>query len=236
MAQRMVRTGIQVLREVRMIDWPENILPKNKKYSQWYELLILKSKKRSETLEYKENHHVIPRSFGGTDDLDNRVDLTPREHYIAHALLWKMDFPSPYREKMVWAFDFMCQRKITKINSRLYESARIEKANVRKGKTYEELYTPEQIERMHKARRERVITPEGLERMKAGRAKASRAPMPEHVKKQMSKRFTGIKRPTIKCTVCGFEGVVSNINRWHNENCDPKRNMQNMKRRQRLNT
>lgn len=174
-----------------MNNWPDHTKPKNLKYLKWYEQLILKAKKRSETLEYKENHHVIPRSFGGTDDLDNRVDLTPREHYIAHALLWKMDFPSPYREKMVWAFDFMCQRKITKINSRLYESARIEKANVRKGKTYEELYTPEQIERMHKARRERVITPEGLERMKAGRAKASKAPMPEHVKLQVGNRFKG---------------------------------------------
>lgn len=220
-----------------MINWPDKIQPKNKKYTRWYNLLIKKAESRSEQLEYKENHHIVPRSFGGSNSFDNRIDLTPREHYIAHALLWKMDFPGKYREKMVWAFDFMCQRKISKINSRLYESARIEKTNVRKGKTYEELYSPESIERLHKARRERVITPEGLERMKAGRAKASRAPMPEHVKKQMSKRFTGIKRPTIKCTVCGFEGVVANINRWHNENCDPERNKKQLDRRKkRLNT
>lgn len=35
-----------------------------------------------------EKHHVVPRSLGGTDDSSNIIRLTPREHYIAHRLLY----------------------------------------------------------------------------------------------------------------------------------------------------
>lgn len=46
--------------------------------------------------EYGEVHHIIPKSEGGTNDKDNLVRLSAREHYIAHLLLakiyndWKM--------------------------------------------------------------------------------------------------------------------------------------------------
>ena len=45
---------------------------------------------------YCEKHHIIPKSEGGTDTKDNIVNLTAREHFIAHRLLakiygdWKM--------------------------------------------------------------------------------------------------------------------------------------------------
>lgn len=38
---------------------------------------------------YYERHHIIPRSLGGSDEPDNLVLLTAREHYLAHYLLWK---------------------------------------------------------------------------------------------------------------------------------------------------
>lgn len=38
-----------------------------------------------------ELHHIIPKCLDGTDDEYNLVLLTPREHYIAHFLLWKND-------------------------------------------------------------------------------------------------------------------------------------------------
>lgn len=41
------------------------------------------------TLIY-EHHHIIPRCMGGTDDAENIVDLTLREHFVAHQLLTKM--------------------------------------------------------------------------------------------------------------------------------------------------
>jgi hypothetical protein len=55
-------------------------------YSKIYDLLIEKAKKR--IIEgYKETHHIIPRCIGGTEDPSNLVDLTAREHFIAHLLL-----------------------------------------------------------------------------------------------------------------------------------------------------
>lgn len=39
---------------------------------------------------YVECHHVIPKSEGGKNTKDNLVNLTAREHYIAHLLLAKI--------------------------------------------------------------------------------------------------------------------------------------------------
>lgn len=62
----------------------------NSKYKCWYDALMLKAKSRSTLTGYTERHHVLPRSLGGTDDHDNIVILTGREHFIAHFLLFKM--------------------------------------------------------------------------------------------------------------------------------------------------
>ena len=40
---------------------------------------------------YIEEHHIVPRSLGGTDESSNIVALTGREHYIAHLLLAKFN-------------------------------------------------------------------------------------------------------------------------------------------------
>lgn len=47
-----------------------------------------RSKARAKGFEL---HHITPKSFGGTDDTDNLVSLTPKEHFIAHRLLVKMN-------------------------------------------------------------------------------------------------------------------------------------------------
>lgn len=39
---------------------------------------------------YCEKHHIIPKSEGGSNEPDNLVNLTAREHYIAHLLLDKI--------------------------------------------------------------------------------------------------------------------------------------------------
>lgn len=45
--------------------------------------------KKSKEL-YTELHHIVPRCLGGTDELENLVRLTAREHFIAHRLLAKI--------------------------------------------------------------------------------------------------------------------------------------------------
>jgi hypothetical protein len=58
-------------------------------YQTHYDRLIARACGR--TIEgYKERHHIVPRCMGGDDELENIVELTAEEHYVAHQLLVKM--------------------------------------------------------------------------------------------------------------------------------------------------
>ena len=60
-------------------------------YQKHYNLLIEKAQNRTILpTEYKENHHIIPRCLGGSDDKTNLVALMADEHFIAHLLLAKI--------------------------------------------------------------------------------------------------------------------------------------------------
>lgn len=78
---------------------------------------------------YTEKHHIIPRSLGGTNDKNNLVRLTAREHFICHYLLTKI-YKQGTKEwiKMVSAFSNMLFSKNDKqeryYNSRLYSYGR----------------------------------------------------------------------------------------------------------------
>ena len=114
-----------------MIIWPVKFV--ESKYSKWYNNLIRKAQLRGSIQGYKETHHIIPRSFGGDNVKSNVVQLTAREHYIAHALLWKMKFEGIYGSKMAFAFNTFINKMTTKergvnhtytISSRMYETFR----------------------------------------------------------------------------------------------------------------
>ena len=46
--------------------------------------------KKSINYIYYENHHIIPKCFGGTNEKDNMVLLTSKEHYLVHKCLYKL--------------------------------------------------------------------------------------------------------------------------------------------------
>ena len=106
------------------------------KYHRHYQSLIENARDRilpSDT--YKESHHIIPRSLGGSDDRNNLVDLTAREHYIAHLLLAKM-YGGEQKRKMLAAVLLMgAIKRYRKCNSRLYESMRLSYIETVKGKS-----------------------------------------------------------------------------------------------------
>jgi hypothetical protein len=69
---------------------------------------------------YSEKHHIIPRSMGGTDARSNLIALTPRQHFVAHWILWKA-----YGGNMGCAFFMMSNfGKYGNVNSRTYAMAR----------------------------------------------------------------------------------------------------------------
>lgn len=79
-------------------------------YQRIYNELIKSAQVRGGVDGYKERHHIIPRSMGGSDEAENLVDLTAREHYLAHWLLWKI-----HGGTMTIAFDMMNKDKKHKV-------------------------------------------------------------------------------------------------------------------------
>lgn len=57
--------------------------------------------------KYYEKHHIIPKSLGGTNDEENLVLLTAREHFLAHYLLCKFITEKEQHYKMVCAFNLL---------------------------------------------------------------------------------------------------------------------------------
>lgn len=93
---------------------------KHNKYTNWYTNICTKSLPR---LKVKTNgfelHHIIPKSLGGSNDAENLVLLTFKEHYICHLLLCQM-LDGKNRYKMAWALSQLTSKhRIT--NSRQFE-------------------------------------------------------------------------------------------------------------------
>jgi hypothetical protein len=102
------------------------------KYTKLYYKITSNAKQRI-TEGYTELHHIIPQSMGGSNNKENLVHLTAREHFICHWLLIKMT-EGEDRSKMLYALNGMKaenryqQRYHTKITARVYEKYRIEHA------------------------------------------------------------------------------------------------------------
>lgn len=59
------------------------------KYETWYYKLIAKRQQEPYSGPFAERHHILPKSLGGSNRKENIVSLTPREHFIAHLLLFR---------------------------------------------------------------------------------------------------------------------------------------------------
>jgi len=77
---------------------------------------------------YYESHHILPKCIGGKNNKENLVNLTAREHFIAHWLLTKI---YPNNKKIICAFNSFSWRINDKstcekgYNSKNYEYAKI---------------------------------------------------------------------------------------------------------------
>jgi len=94
-------------------------------YKKIYDALIEKRKSQKlDNKQYTELHHVIPRGEGGIDDESNLVRLLPREHFIAHWLLYR---DNPKSSSRAFAFQMMCTTRlgIYKVSSRAYAEGKM---------------------------------------------------------------------------------------------------------------
>lgn len=71
---------------------------------------------------YCETHHIIPKSEGGDNDKSNLVNLTAREHYIAHLLLAKIYDDQKMYSALWWMSTFDNGKYV--VSSRLFELAK----------------------------------------------------------------------------------------------------------------
>jgi hypothetical protein len=95
------------------------------KYTDWYNSII-SYRRNNPATGYVEKHHIIPKSFGGSNNPDNIVPLTAREHYICHLLLTKMTIGTD-KTKMLRAFNAfkMSNRKNPRnLTAKNYETIR----------------------------------------------------------------------------------------------------------------
>lgn len=205
-------------------------------YQKIYNDLISRAQAREPLSEYKETHHIIPRCMGGSDDKENLVELTGREHFIAHWLLCKI-YDTPGLKK---AFGLMCltgKNRSYKISSQLYELGRRRLSEAAVGREVS-IETREKISRALKGRK---FTKEHLARM--------RKPKTEEAKKNIAAAKVGVLNPmygTISptrdvphtketrdlislrtkqsieyppCPHCGKKVNKGNALRWHYDKC-----------------
>lgn len=96
------RCNIKIGADLKRKHWggvpdPRDQMFLDNKYTKWYFSLMNKlqplyeerTRLRRKKQAYFENHHIIPKCFGGHHMKENRVQLTYKEHYIAHWLLTK---------------------------------------------------------------------------------------------------------------------------------------------------
>jgi hypothetical protein len=106
------------------------------KYYNWYVNIILNARKRNvEDNVYYEKHHIIPKCspFCGSNDVNNIVSLTYREHFLCHMLLTKFVIDPTGKRKMSFALWRMAHhRKHLKISSKMYETSKIIYMNIMK--------------------------------------------------------------------------------------------------------
>lgn len=67
---------------------------------------IIEHRKAKGVPQFFEKHHIIPRSLGGSNDTNNIIALTPREHFICHLLLARFT-EGVAKSKMTYAIQQM---------------------------------------------------------------------------------------------------------------------------------
>jgi len=156
--------------------------------------------------------------MGGSNDTNNLVALTAREHFVCHLLLTRFTTDN-HKKKMIYAAYHMCKQhgknqKRYVPTSRIYESLKLQFSAIHaaslKGRRYEELYgeelaaiikaklsvprgpaSPETIEKRVAKLRGKKRTPQQIENIKLGQKNAPQ-------KTDEEKRIYALKMSSIK--------------------------------------
>lgn len=198
------------------------------KYTNTYFKIINRAKCR--TLEsYSEQHHIIPKSLGGSNESDNLVKLTAREHFICHLLLIKM-VATDVKYKMVYAaWQQSRPRSYTdvKVTGRIYEMLRTALSESYKGRKRapfsEEWKT--NMKAAAQTRKKVEMTEEWLENIRTAVAKRKKLVGEDNPfygkthSEDTIKKIIEVNKREYTCPHCGKMGASNSMKRWHFDNC-----------------
>ena len=72
-----------------------------------------------------ENHHIVPRSEGGSNRKDNKIELSPKEHHLCHLLLIRMGRCLKYCYRHVTIRDYIRMKEDEKRKIKVRESRKM---------------------------------------------------------------------------------------------------------------
>jgi len=220
------------------------------KYAKYYHLIIDNRKLNPLKDQYTEKHHIFPRSLGGSNGLENLVNLSAREHFICHWLLTKM-YTGTDCGKMINAMYMMRgnstyqKRYESNITARIYENLREEYSQYISKMNTGRIQPPEEkakqiaaitgrtrlpfsdewkgnLSRNHKSKRGFNTSHSEETRKKMSEKATGRKQTPETIAKK-SEAIRGSKREKLLCPHCQQLIAVNTYPRWHGDNCKEKR-------------
>lgn len=176
-----------------------------------------------------ESHHIIPTACGGPNTKDNKVNLTPREHFICHVLLAKIYKDTEYYAKMCRAVVAMSQRGST--TSKSY--SKIKEDHIQNLRN--QVISDEQKQAIsranigNKSRRGHKNSPEHIDALRRSRIGVKHTQETKEKwslirkgKPAYNKGITGVvsfAQKTKECPHCSKIGGSSMMLRWHFDNC-----------------
>lgn len=205
-----------------MIIYSQKYYNKYHKIIKHYKELDLK---RSNEL-YTENHHILPKCYGGLDVECNLVRVPARVHFLLHWMLYRI-YKTP---GMAHAWNMMCCVSTNHIryNAKSFECARragsfaavhslsgkklskTHRDNISKGGKGR-IFSAEHKARLTISNTGRPVSAETREKIRAG-----------NKGKTLTKDQIASIHKIVTCPHCNKIGNISNMKRWHFDNCKLK--------------
>lgn len=132
----------------------------NNRYTEIYYRIINFAKQRN-TIRSKndgyQTHHIIPRALGGSNNADNLVVLTYKEHRVCHRLLIHMTL-GQFKHKMMYAYKFF---------NRHYDISKILSLREINPESYEKMVRSRKIKGSYRTGKDNIFsTPEIIDIVK----------------------------------------------------------------------